>query len=432
MSMSNFKVLLEGRFNGGITEDTSEEEAYDIRMYNETVLKSITFSLVLLIIFSIFKLKFAICYALLVMVYLFYEYFIAGKANITRKSLNTSIFMTTAHSLPTIYYGFSYGFQYLLVISFIASILNLTNHDYRRYYYYYATILLIIGGIIIYLNSSSYIINPYGNAINILMMIITFLVAFQLSEIFVESTSNDRQEKRGKLDLLKLKNDEIKSFNHSIAHDLKEPLRSIGGFSNLLYAHTSEEKKNESAVFNEFIQKGVTRMESLLDDLMVFIETSDRKVLDEEVDLNYAFSLAQENLHQKILDTGAKIEVSDLPKIKSNLNSIILLFQNFMNNSMKFTKENTVPEVKVYSEEHAEGVTVYIKDSGIGISKKDRNKIFIPFSRLNSKDKFEGSGLGLSLCNRIIGYLEGHIDLESELGNGACFKIHFPKAVIMK
>lgn len=404
----------------------SEDQAFDIRLYNESILKSIPLAILLSIFLFIAGFDFACIVISLSLCYFIYEGFFGGRSNIEFRGFITSILMITVYASCTIYYGFSYGFQYLLMIAFVISIMNIPDVKYKRWFYYYAASLLIVGAIYLFSFGSIHPVTPYGDYINLILLVFTFGLAYKISESYIQIHNLIREKKRAEVSKLVLQKDEIMSFNHSIAHDLKEPLRTIQSFAKLLFKNTSERDKQVSANYNKVIQEGVQRMTRVLDDLMLYIETADKEVLETQLDLNEVVELARQNLLETIQSSEASFQVASLPVITANETAVVLMMQNLLSNAIKFTPKDRKPIIKIFSEKKDDGYYLHVQDNGIGISQEHQEQIFKPFSRLNSDSVFKGSGLGLSLCKRIIEQFGGKIELDSVLNEGTCFKVFIP------
>jgi len=424
--------IFKSYFKNGITDTMSDDEAYEIGLYNESILKSIPLALILTSIFLYLRMDLAFVCLSVSLVYFFYEGFFGAKNNIPLRGLFTSLIMCTIYLVCTIYYGFSYGFQYLLMISFAVSLINIHDPAYRKYFLIYCLILFSAAAVYLVLREEAFPQTPYGEIINLLLILMTFLMAVRISSSFMELNLEVKQKKLEELRVLKLQNEKVMSFNHSVAHDLKEPLRSIGSFSKLLFKNTDQSKHKESLKFNDFIQSAVSRIDKLLDDLMSFIEAGDKQHLENEISLDMALVNAKENLHQKIIELNPEIYSEPLVNVRGNLSTLSLLFQNLLNNAMKFVEKDKRPIIEISQQEVEGGIEIQFKDNGIGISEEYQAMIFEPFKRLHNKTKYEGSGLGLSLCNKIAKQLDGHMSVSSISGEGSCFKLFIPQHRIVK
>jgi PAS domain S-box-containing protein len=233
-------------------------------------------------------------------------------------------------------------------------------------------------------------------------------------------------------------NKQLEQFASIASHDLKEPLRKIITFSDMLLndkgTHLSETGQRN---FNKIIDSS-RRMSRMIEDILAFASLSERKEF-ELVSLHQILDEAIEMLDQVIKDKGAIIHSDALPHIKVIPSQIRQLFQNLISNSLKFSKKDTSPEIRITSkfingkQVHDAAVRPEIdylqlcfEDNGIGFNTKDAEKIFQLFKRLHSRDEYSGTGIGLAVVKKIVENHEGFITAESERENGAGFKILLP------
>jgi signal transduction histidine kinase len=226
---------------------------------------------------------------------------------------------------------------------------------------------------------------------------------------------------------LKQANEELQQFAYITSHDLKEPLRMIGSFSQIIQQSYAAKLGGESAMYFRYINDGVTRMNALLDALLQYATIGKIEIEAENVDISEVVGIAKDNLHVKIEETYGNIMCGELPKVVSMQSLLVQLFQNLIGNALKFNRLNSRPIILVNAEDKRDHWLFSVEDNGIGIDKEHRDRIFVIFQRLHGRDKYEGTGIGLSICQKIVHQLGGRIWVESEPSKGATFFFTLPK-----
>lgn len=226
--------------------------------------------------------------------------------------------------------------------------------------------------------------------------------------------------------LLIEKNTALEQFAYAAAHDLKEPLRNIGSFANLLQRRYKEQFDESAQEYMNFIVNGAKRMNDLLVGLLNFTALTNQKADNEEVQLSEVIEVVMANLKTAIEDKNASI-ILKTPLITMPMHHLHLvqLFQNLIGNALKFSERP--PEIVVGSQLLDNEIIVSVSDNGIGMDKEFESKVFRLFHRLNKNKNYEGSGVGLSICKNIVEKYGGKIWYESELGKGTTFFISIPR-----
>jgi PAS domain S-box-containing protein len=222
-----------------------------------------------------------------------------------------------------------------------------------------------------------------------------------------------RQEHAEKLARANL---ELEEFAYSVAHDLRDPLTTISGFTEVLAMkkHLDRESREVAAL----IIDGTARMSRLIDDLLSFASAGADKPR-QCVELRGAVSLAVQNLGQAIKESGAVIKVGSLPAVLGHQGQLVRLFQNLIGNAIKYSREESI-HVHVTAKRSGLEWIIRIADDGMGIALENQPRVFAPFVRCSSQP-IAGSGLGLAVCKKIVENLGGKIWVESELGVGSTF-----------
>jgi PAS domain S-box-containing protein len=222
-------------------------------------------------------------------------------------------------------------------------------------------------------------------------------------------------------------NKELESFSYAAAHDLQEPLRSVASFVYLLEKKNQNKLDEASKDYLSTIKKAVKRMQLLITNLLSYAKIGKENLKFEAIDLNTIMNDVRENLTAKIETEKAVVRYGGLPVITADKVMITQLFQNLLNNAIKFHKPDIPPEIVVSAEELKKQWKITVRDNGIGIEEKYFDKIFVIFSRLHARDKYEGAGVGLSSVKKIVDLHGGNIEVESKVNEGTAFHVTIPK-----
>ncbi len=221
---------------------------------------------------------------------------------------------------------------------------------------------------------------------------------------------------------LERKNDELQRFAYIASHDLKEPLRNIGSFATLLKRRFKGQLGDDADEYINFITTNVSRMYDLLHEVLMYSKLENEEIYEELVSLNEVVDTVIGTLRGKIMEHNVDLTVGDLPNVKGHRSHLNQLFQNLISNSIKYTDE-TNPKVEIGIKEDFQGndLVYFVKDNGIGIDMEFKERVFEIFKRLHGKDEYEGTGVGLAICKKIVNQNHGEIWVESEVGKGATF-----------
>ncbi len=216
-------------------------------------------------------------------------------------------------------------------------------------------------------------------------------------------------------------NKDLEEFAYVASHDLQEPLRMVGNFVQLLDEEYSEKIDDEGRSYINYAVDGVKRMSKLIEELLSYSRVGRKEMNLKEIDLNGFVEKKMLDLQQKIKSLNAVVNLGPLPeKLFCEPGQISIVFYNLVANSLKFNNSEH-PIIDISSTEKEDHFLFSVKDNGIGIEQKDKHKIFKLFKRLHRKEDYEGTGIGLSLCRKIIIRHDGDIWFESEDGNGTTF-----------
>ncbi len=226
---------------------------------------------------------------------------------------------------------------------------------------------------------------------------------------------------------LETANKELEAFNYSVSHDLRAPLRKINGYASILHSMYVSVLDDQARQFLENIRKNVTRMDQLITDLLNLSQVSRIALNPEIVSMH---ELAQMTYHETATDEENEqfeFVLHDIPPVKCDLSLISQVWQNLINNALKYSSKSKIKKIEVYSTESKYMVTYHVRDYGVGFDNNQCDKIFKAFQRLHSGDDFSGNGIGLAVVQQIVHRHGGKVFAHSYPGKGAEFRFALPK-----
>lgn len=223
--------------------------------------------------------------------------------------------------------------------------------------------------------------------------------------------------------------DDLRSFSHLVAHDLKEPLRTISAFTDVLDTDYSGSMGDQAQFYLSRIAACSSHLQSLIDDLGSLGEVRNTQPAPERVPLGRVLQRAEELLCAQIEVANAMVEYGDLPDVRGDERRLVLLFQNLISNGVKFNRSDH-PTVRIRARDDvaAGEVIVEVVDNGIGVAPEDHARIFDAFERMHGRSSFDGTGLGLAIARRIVLNHGGSIEIDSKVDAGATFRLTLPRA----
>lgn len=219
---------------------------------------------------------------------------------------------------------------------------------------------------------------------------------------------------------LKVKNQELERFTSIASHDLQEPLRTIGNMTQLIDKKYHNQIDEQGKKMLNYVSTATTRMTNLIKGLLDFSRIGNNRQI-QVVDIQELVSTIREDLDAILKTVNGTIHFKNLPKIKGHPLELRVLFQNLISNGLKFKKQDTPPSVEIFAQEKPTHFEFCVKDNGIGIDDAHYEKIFLIFQRLHSLDDFEGTGLGLAYCRKIVELHGGKIWINSKKEVGSSF-----------
>lgn len=229
---------------------------------------------------------------------------------------------------------------------------------------------------------------------------------------------------------LQRSNEDLQQFAHVASHDLKEPVRKIKTFTSRLEDHLQGQLDESALKYIERVHVATDRMFNMIDGVLAYSKINADLQKPTLINLDEVIKNIETDLEVSLQKTRGKIQYHDLPSLEGALVLIYQLFYNLINNSIKFSKGDTPPQItitsKIVIEKDRRFAVINLTDNGIGFDSNQAERIFETFTRLNSKDRYEGTGLGLSLCKKIVERHGGNITAIGNLGSGATFIITLP------
>jgi two-component system, LuxR family, sensor kinase FixL len=247
--------------------------------------------------------------------------------------------------------------------------------------------------------------------------IITHFV--EVKEDITEQKKKDEELRESKLRLEK-SNQNLLEFASYASHDLGEPLRKISVFGNYLREGASNLEEKQKDYLRRMI-RAADRMQLLVEQLLEYSKVSDTKVRFQSFDLEEVVAIVKDDLEIRLAETGGSIECVELPTVFADKMLVTQLIQNLIGNSLKYCKEGVRPEIKINSFLEGGYYKIVLTDNGIGMDEKNLERIFKPFNRLHGRSEYEGAGIGLAICYKVVEVHGGIISAKSRLGEGSTF-----------
>jgi light-regulated signal transduction histidine kinase (bacteriophytochrome) len=215
---------------------------------------------------------------------------------------------------------------------------------------------------------------------------------------------------------LERSNAELQQFAFVVSHDLQEPLRKIRAFGDRLRHHAAGRLEEQEQDFLNRMTNAAQRMQTMIDDLLAYSRITTKARPFEQVDLKKITNEVLSDLEVRIERTSGQVTVHDLPVIEADPMQIRQLLQNLVSNALKYHHKDVPPQVDISAQVNDSVITLYVKDNGIGFDPSQAERIFQPFERLHARSAYEGTGMGLPICRKIVERHRGQIFAESQPG----------------
>ncbi|MGB3801456.1 MAG: ATP-binding protein, partial [Lewinella sp.] len=226
---------------------------------------------------------------------------------------------------------------------------------------------------------------------------------------------------------LEAKNEELDQFASIISHDLKEPLRTVRSFVDLLIEEKANQIDPSGREYLSFIDRTTSHMHDMVEDMLRYVRIGyDRKKMT--VALSDLLADIQEDFGLLLTECNAEIHAESLPEVPGFPAELRQLLQNLLSNALKFTRPGVPPRVTVAAQELANGWKITFQDNGIGVPEAGQKRIFRLFERLHHADAYGGQGIGLAFCSKIVHLHGGEIGTTNNIGSGSTFWFTLPKA----
>jgi len=269
-----------------------------------------------------------------------------------------------------------------------------------------------------------------GSIFAVLMLVgVYFLVRREISIRRRNELTLERSEKENRLLIKNLSaaNQELEAFSYSVSHDLRAPLRHIGGFLALLEKSAGETLDQKAARYLGIIKDSTRQMGVLIDDLLAFARIGRAPLHAGPVPLDVVVAEVISDLAHEASGRDVKWIVNDLPVVQGDRNLLKLAIANLLDNALKYTRPKKTAVIEVRSEKRDDTVVILVRDNGVGFDPRGAEKLFGVFQRLHSTAEFEGTGIGLANVRRIVSRHGGGTWAESEPGKGSTFFFSLPQ-----
>ena len=244
-------------------------------------------------------------------------------------------------------------------------------------------------------------------------------------------TNTDISEQKRVESELRRANYDLEQFAFSASHDLKEPLRNVSIYSQLVKRKYGPQLDEEAQKFLEYMVEGAQRMDQLLADLLAYTQVTipDRDIAELAVNGEHVLQQVLTSLQHVIEENGGAVTYDPMPVVAVMPFHLQQLFENMILNALKYRKENEAPQVHVSAAKHNGYSQFSVRDNGIGIAPEYHDRIFGVFKRLHGRHgKYPGTGIGLAICQRIVDRYGGRLWVDSALGQGSTFHFTLPVA----
>lgn len=338
-------------------------------------------------------------------------------------------------SLFAVLFGPKAGTEVLYIIPVLSIIFFFPEKKDRSFLLAWVLISFITALVL-----SSFYGNPFAHHIKgagrIILLVFTCICSYLMLRYYLrENTLYELRTERlvkqleGKNHELKELNEELERYFHIATHDLKTPLRTTIGFLGLIKRKINKNQTEDLLEYADLAHKGGEQMLEKINHLLTYSKVSQKKENPVWIDLKEMLCEYSFHSQQYLNATMADLKVNTNVMIKGKPFQIYSLFQNLIENGIKYNQEEQ-PCIEISQQKKGNKLLIVVKDNGIGIDNKNQEKVFEMFGRLHTDAEYEGTGIGLAMCKKIVQLHGGKIWLESELDKGSSFFLEFPEEMI--
>ena len=289
------------------------------------------------------------------------------------------------------------------------------------------SILLSLSSIAPTFNASKLPINE--DYLRLLMLIVVIILVAIITERIekIRKLNDLNRQLQKQSEKLEDANQELEAFAYSVSHDLRVPLRAIDGFSRILVEDYEDKLDEEGIRLLNIVRENTAKMGHLIDDILLLSRASRQEMLLNEIDMAALARSVYDEFQTDVTDRDVEFTVGDIPNAYGDRAMLGQVFQNLIGNAIKFTRNKNPAIIEVGGEKEGKEIVYYVKDNGAGFDMKYINKLFGLFQRLHSPEEFEGTGVGLSIVQRVIRRHGGSVWGEGAVGEGATIYFTLPK-----
>jgi len=247
----------------------------------------------------------------------------------------------------------------------------------------------------------------------------------QMAQGLIDSNAELERKVAERTSELSRSNAELEQFAYVASHDLQEPLRMVASYTQLLAKRYKGRLDADADEFISYASDGAIRMQTMINDLLSYSRVGTKGKDFAPTDTQVGLERALQNLQAAIQESGAVVTHNELPAVVGDDSQLVQVFQNLIGNAIKFRK-GAAPHIHVSAERKADECIFSVRDDGIGIDPKHRDRLFVMFRRLHGSGEYPGTGIGLAICRKIVERHGGRIWFDSEPGKGSAFHFTIP------